>query len=169
MDLEYVYTEKDLKRFLSYVNREGPIKNPDLGPCWPWTGGTAGKLGYGEFFLKGYHCIPAHRFALFLVRGPYSPDKPLSCHACDYPLCVRFDHLFPGSYADNTHDAMGKHKFGRPSQGKLIALETAKGVVYKHSCAECGELIGSKSTRCRRCSTTHLWKSGAIHGKPKRE
>jgi DNA invertase Pin-like site-specific DNA recombinase len=37
------------------------------------------------------------------------------CHTCDVKNCVRPDHLFVGTSADNKHDAMtkGRHAFGR--------------------------------------------------------
>jgi hypothetical protein len=36
------------------------------------------------------------------------PDGAYACHRCDNPKCMRSDHLFWGTHADNMHDAMLK-------------------------------------------------------------
>jgi hypothetical protein len=72
------------------------------GGCWEWKGARTLPAGYGIYRRR-----LAHRLALELSVGPL-PTKILACHHCDNPPCVRPDHLFPGSYADNMRDCVRK-------------------------------------------------------------
>jgi hypothetical protein len=54
--------------------------------------------------------MAAHRIAWILSHGPI-PDGMYICHHCDTKACVRPSHLFVGTAADNTHDAMEKGLF----------------------------------------------------------
>lgn len=92
--------------------------------CWLWRASTA--RGYGQFAhptVKGHPSrISAHRMAWILAHGPI-PDTFSVLHRCDTPLCVRPDHLFLGTQADNLHDARAK---GRLVDGRhLIKVDDA--------------------------------------------
>lgn len=94
------------ERFWSYVAKSDG--------CWEWTG-KIGKNGYGVFFanVKAY---PAHRKSWQMANGPI-PSGMHICHHCDNKKCVRPDHLFVGTHADNMRDAWAKgiiHKPPRP-------------------------------------------------------
>jgi len=86
-----------VKRFWKHVN-----KTPD---CWLWRRSTNAK-GYGQFILPDGPIL-AHRYAWQLTNGPV-PDGLSVLHRCDNPPCVRPDHLFLGTLADNNHDMMEK-------------------------------------------------------------
>lgn len=76
--------------------------------CWLWTG----RCGpYGRITVRRQAWLP-HRLAYTLVYGPI-PDGMCVCHHCDRPGCVRPDHLFLGTKADNSHD--------RDAKGRQIA------------------------------------------------
>lgn len=79
------------------------------GECWVWTAATF-STGYGAFRL-GKRQMKAHRVAWLIEHG----KDPLGfvCHRCDNPLCVRPDHLFVGTAADNMRD---RNQKGRTSQ-----------------------------------------------------
>lgn len=79
--------------------------------CWLWTASTT-RYGYGRLQVSG-HALLAHRIAYALAHGSL-PDDLLVCHHCDTPACVRPDHLFLGTYADNRIDCIRK---GRASSG----------------------------------------------------
>lgn len=90
-------TPTQLENFWSKVDKSGD--------CWIWTGSRHG-FGYGLFGLNG-KTRRAHRISYELVNGPI-PEGFVLCHTCDNPPCVNPDHLFVGSKADNTHDALRK-------------------------------------------------------------
>lgn len=79
--------------------------------CWIWEG-IRTTSGYGLSSING-QTIVAHRISYMLRHGPI-PDNMLVCHHCDNPLCVRPDHLFLGTPADNMMDKVHK---GRQSRG----------------------------------------------------
>src|SRR5690348_9276473 len=77
--------------------------------CWLWTASQI--KGYGQFHLSRVGgknlTVYAHRFAWEQTNGPI-PDNLYVLHRCDTPLCVRPDHLFLGSQAENLADARQK-------------------------------------------------------------
>lgn len=87
------WTNEIANRFWSYVE-----KSDD---CWIWTGGSFGGR-YGQFRI-GKKKIRAHRFS-WLLAGNEIPDGMILCHKCDNVKCVRPDHLFVGTHADNAKD-----------------------------------------------------------------
>src|SRR6185437_10128924 len=97
---------------LTPLQRFWPKVAVDPHGCWQWTG-KKDTHGYGVLLRSPL--LPkqtlAHRFSWEIHNGPI-PDRLCVCHRCDNPLCVRPDHLFLGSIADNNKD-MWMKKRGR--------------------------------------------------------
>lgn len=75
------------------------------GDCWNWRG-AVDKDGYGIFTYAG-KTYRAARFAIEFDGRELGPGQ-FACHHCDNPQCVRPDHLFVGTNADNMQDMVRK-------------------------------------------------------------
>lgn len=74
--------------------------------CWMWTA-CRDAGGYGRIRIESSPSVMAHRVAWVLNFGSI-PVGMVVCHRCDTPACVRPDHLFLGSIADNVADMFTK-------------------------------------------------------------
>lgn len=70
--------------------------------CWRWTGYRRNSLGHGAMSIHN-RPVWVHRIAYALAIGPVPADAVV-CHSCDVPPCIRPDHLFLGTQADNVAD-----------------------------------------------------------------
>ena len=97
--------------------------------CWIWMGRTTGGsyTKYGLFYVRVHSSRgPAgrmestHRLAYELTNGPIPKGKQIR-HRCDNGMCVRPDHLVPGTHQENMDDKVRKNR-----QVRGEAVNTAK-------------------------------------------
>lgn len=95
---------------------EMTIPEPNSG-CYLWLGTALGKKGYGAISWRG-EMDTAHRWAYRQFKGAV-PREKIICHKCDVRMCVNPDHLWLGTYQQNTDDMMkkGRHRTGDAPKG----------------------------------------------------
>jgi HNH endonuclease len=110
-------------RFWRRVDRLGPAppRLPELGACWLWRGPTY-RGGYGQFSPRRGGAIVAHKWAYQELVGRV-PKGLLLCHRCDVPACVRPEHLFLGTAADNARDAVRKGRVASGTRNAAAKLD----------------------------------------------
>lgn len=90
------------------------------GACWRWKSTNKTGAGYGRFKM-GNRKISANRISYALFNR-VTPKGMFVCHRCDNPECVRPDHLFLGTAADNAYDRGIKKRnaFGEKSGTAIL-------------------------------------------------
>lgn len=86
---------------------------PESG-CHIWMGST-NNHGYGTVHIGGRNGTVAfaHRLAYALSQGTTLADLPSGLcvkHACDTPPCINPAHLSLGTWRDNNHETIARHK-----------------------------------------------------------
>lgn len=114
------------KRFLAKVFKE------DGDGCWVWVGAAPIRGGYGTIRV-GNRAMKAHRLSYEIYKGPI-PAGMNVCHKCDHPYCVKPDHLFLGTHADNMRDMLAKGRQGKVDP--VLHAEISKEIWSSHSAEE---------------------------------
>jgi len=96
--------------------------------CWLWIG-NLNAYGYGNLMRRFYgkkKGFMAHRVSWEIHNGAI-PAGLSVLHKCDVTNCVKPDHLFLGTQADNNRD---RHAKGRSKPGGKKVSACPKGHAY---------------------------------------
>ena len=119
-------------RFWAKVDRSGE--------CWIWLGAKT-PAGYGNLKHR-QRTLFAHRVAFKLAHGEESlTDEDLILHSCDVRLCVRPEHLRPGTHRENMAECTAKLR--NRKEGTKAAKLTAEQVRDLRSRYDAGETQGA--------------------------
>jgi hypothetical protein len=115
------------------------------GDCLLWTKAHNGR-GYGILMVEGQRYY-AHRLAFEITNGPIEPGMCV-CHHCDTPSCVNPAHLFAGTYAENSADAVAKGRTYRPGG---VKTQCPRGHAYTPENTDTRTIGGYPCRSCREC------------------
>lgn len=159
-----VTPESLAERFWKSVDKNcpEPAHVPGIGACWEWRGSILDS-GYGLFYLGPVvpRQMRAHRYAWYLEHGSHA--EKFVCHRCDNPKCVRPDHLFEGTHAENMTDCVSKGRMHTAS--KILDPAKVREIRRRHSEGDRTQAIADDygvSFACIHMVVTHQsWKSVA--------
>lgn len=137
--------------------------------CWEWHTPKPPpevRNRYPKFSLNGVQ-ENANRVAWMLIHGKI-PRGMCVLHHCDNTHCVRPDHLFLGTKADNLHDAQEKGRF--PISPRRFKQRRRK--VQKNEVAKARDRLGMTGEEFARflgfttARATRHWEEGtrSFHG-----
>ena len=115
-----------------------------MSECDEWEG-TLNTAGYGRLYVGRVEgratYIYAHRLMWMQTYGHLEPSQVV-CHKCDNPKCIRLEHLFVGTQADNLRDMASK--------GRHWAQRVTK-CPHGHEYTAANTRIYRGSRFCRQC------------------
>ncbi len=115
--------------------------------CWLWTGSIE-PGGYGMMMLTDKSIglrssVKVHKISWKLHFGDI-PDGLCVCHRCDVPACVRPDHLWLGTHAQNMRDMKEKKRHpgcpqfkGEDNPASKLTVNGVRIIRSRYSSGDC--------------------------------
>lgn len=120
--------------------------------CWLWPWAMNGRYPRASLRLAGggWRVVGVHQ-VVAATHGPIAPGDE-AFHSCDTPLCVRRDHLAPGTAQKNRQEAWDRNPT-RPRVFGTAAQRAAQTHCKRgHEFTPDNTYIASNGTRsCRAC------------------
>lgn len=88
----------------------------DANGCWLWRHGLT--HGHARITIKAKRYY-VHRLLCELANGPIPSDR-LACHSCGVSRCINPAHVYVGTEADNSRDAI---RHGQTTRGRRLTVE----------------------------------------------
>lgn len=151
----------------SLAHRLWAKSEPVASGCIVFTG-YKDKLGYGYIGRgrRGEGNVRAHRASWEVTYGPI-PEGMFVCHRCDNPSCIRPEHLFLGTSAENVRDMLDKGRGARgamlphtkltPAQVQDIREKYKSGVLQRELASEYGVSQGHISGLVNNRKKARTW------------
>ena len=147
------------EQFLERLDRTGGAS-----ACWPWTGRSRSRGGYGAVWFEGSQWR-ANRLALTLALGRSIAPGLQALHSCDNAACCNPGHLREGTPADNVADALAR---GRIRAGERVP--NAKLTEARVREARAAIAAGIPTRLLARVYRVHRWTLGrAVSGRTWRD
>jgi hypothetical protein len=150
------FTQEEIDRFWSYVDRCGPDD------CWPWLR-SIGHNGYGQFSVtRDGKTINgrSNRIAFRLGHGHWPTNFAL--HTCHWPRCCNPAHLYDGTAKQNTADMVRLGRHNRPharftdAEVRQIRFHRRQGLSLQRLAINYGVTISAISAICTHRTYRHV-------------
>lgn len=153
-------TRRRDRRVIRRSLHDFPPPTPQTTQCRLWQG-TLSQSGYGQVWSTERRAyVGVHVWVWETING-HVPSGFVVMHACDQPLCYRYDHLRIGTVSDNTQDMLSKGRWrggrkpGSVPPNKRITDEQRLEIIalrFERTSREVGGEYGITASRVR-----HIW------------